>query len=347
MTRWLYFVNRTISKLCCVASSSTLGCRKTGKTLRSCARDSIWSLRCVFTTKVEGRSSNAKSSWKTGALIIAIIQPSILTLAWDIPRSFLLLVVSKPARDDTRGSHASGLLLYQDKPSSLLPPISLLCQIYQANLPSSIHHSHKRRITDQILPHTTQLNGARRQVLRGSSRKISLSKSQYSVCRRLSAPPIQSQQKLNTLSPPQQRRTISVARREGQFGFLNAEKIGCRSLISPWTRAFQTLAHRELARKNNLTDFNKTQRRVIGGAMYLKIVIRKHFGPYQAGESPCSGLILVERRWWEPTCRKIGRQGKPGPRNARSRQKRQPPAWSEPLNPNKEPVCFKTTLKSL
>lgn len=97
-----------------------------------------------------------------------------------------------------------------------------------------------------------------------------------------------------TLTPPQGRRIISAARREGQFGFLNSRRRSVIGVRSPLGQAHSRHSFTENWLKNNLADSTNTEKSN-WWSDESDNSDKEALGPYQAEESPCSGLTLSRR----------------------------------------------------
>lgn len=91
-----------------------------------------------------------------------------------------------------------------------------------------------------------------------------------------------------TLTPSQRRRTISVARREGQFGFLNSRRRSVIGVRFPLGQGHSRHSFTEHWLKNNLPDSTNGEESSWWSDV-SEISDKEALGPYQAGESPCSG----------------------------------------------------------
>ena len=124
--------------------------------------------------------------------------------------------------------------------------------------------------------------------------------------------PIRSQ----TLTPPQRRRTISVARREGQLRFLNSRRRSVVGVRSPLGQGHSRHSFTENWLRNNLPGSTNSEKSNWWSDS-SENSDKEALGPYQAEESPCS----------RPTSSRVGGGSPPaekvGARKARSTKTRE------------------------
>lgn len=119
-----------------------------------------------------------------------------------------------------------------------------------------------------------------------------------------------------TLTPPPRRRTISAARREGQFRFLNSRRRSVVGVRSPLGQGHSRHSFTENWLQNNSPD-SKNAEKSNWWSDVSENSDKEAPGPYQAGESPCSGLI------WSRAGSGSGPTEKLGPRKARPTRTRE------------------------
>lgn len=108
-----------------------------------------------------------------------------------------------------------------------------------------------------------------------------------------------------TLTPPQRRRTISAARREGQFGFLNLRRRSAVGVRSPLGQGHSRHSFTENWLRNNLPDSTNAEKSNWWSDV-SENSDKEALGLYQTGESPCSGLTWSRAGGGSSPAEKLG-----------------------------------------